>query len=93
MESTHEELTLSPKPTSSAIAIALRQRLNDTVDQLDSLQKKLAEFEVNNSRLERDLTIAKSDREPPLVLLPFHSKYSACVTLQSISSIRTNLIY
>ncbi|KAG8932676.1 hypothetical protein FRC02_000779 [Tulasnella sp. 418] len=42
-------------------AIALRQRLNETVDQLDALQRKYAELEVKCETMERDLTIAKSD--------------------------------
>lgn len=43
-------------------AIALRQRLNETIEELDALRKKAAELEVQNDRLSRDLTIAKSDR-------------------------------
>ncbi|KAG8973828.1 hypothetical protein FRC05_008248 [Tulasnella sp. 425] len=42
-------------------AIALRQRLNETIEELDALRKKAAELEVQNDRLSRDLTIAKSD--------------------------------
>lgn len=44
-------------------AIALRQRLNETVDQLDTLRKEHAELEVNFETQSRELTIAKSDRE------------------------------
>lgn len=43
-------------------AIALRQRLNETIEELDALRKKAAELEVLNDRLSRDLTVAKSDR-------------------------------
>ncbi|TFK98999.1 HOOK protein-domain-containing protein [Pterulicium gracile] len=42
-------------------AIALRQRLNETVDQLDALRKEHTELEVKFSTLDRELTIAKSD--------------------------------
>ncbi|KAH8833493.1 hypothetical protein DL96DRAFT_440831 [Flagelloscypha sp. PMI_526] len=42
-------------------AIALRQRLNESVDQLDTLRKEHAELEVKADTLERELTIAKSD--------------------------------
>ncbi|KIJ69598.1 hypothetical protein HYDPIDRAFT_80748 [Hydnomerulius pinastri MD-312] len=42
-------------------AIALRQRLNETVDQLDALRKEHQEFEVQFETQKRELTIAKSD--------------------------------
>ncbi|KAJ7929345.1 HOOK protein-domain-containing protein [Mycena leptocephala] len=42
-------------------AIALRQRLNETVDQLDALRKSHAELEVQFETQSRELTIAKSD--------------------------------
>ncbi|KAL4074574.1 HOOK protein-domain-containing protein [Scleroderma yunnanense] len=42
-------------------AIALRQRLNETVDQLDVLRKDHAELEVTFEAQKRELTIAKSD--------------------------------
>ncbi|KAF8919521.1 hypothetical protein CPB85DRAFT_812129 [Mucidula mucida] len=42
-------------------AIALRQRLNETVDQLDTLRKEHTELEVNFESQNRELTIAKSD--------------------------------
>ncbi|KAJ7702433.1 HOOK protein-domain-containing protein [Mycena rosella] len=42
-------------------AIALRQRLNETVDQLDTLRKEHAELEVQFDTQSRELTIAKSD--------------------------------
>ena len=42
-------------------AIALRLRLNETVDQLDALQRQHAELEVNFEQISRELTIAKSD--------------------------------
>lgn len=44
-------------------AIALRQRLNETVDQLDEIRKEHAELEVKYDTANRELTIAKSDRE------------------------------
>ncbi|KAJ7273363.1 HOOK protein-domain-containing protein [Mycena rebaudengoi] len=42
-------------------AIALRQRLNETVDELDSLRKEHAELEVKFEGQSKELTIAKSD--------------------------------
>ncbi|KAF7322701.1 hypothetical protein HMN09_00048900 [Mycena chlorophos] len=42
-------------------AIALRQRLNETVDQLDALRKEHADLEVKFETMDRELTIAKSD--------------------------------
>ena len=46
---------------SAEAAIALRQRLNETVDQLDVLRKEHAELEVKFDSLTKELTIAKSD--------------------------------
>ena len=43
-------------------AIALRQRLNETVDELDNLRKEHAELEVKFEAMSKELTIAKSDR-------------------------------
>ncbi|KAF8652701.1 hypothetical protein AX16_004205 [Volvariella volvacea WC 439] len=42
-------------------AIALRQRLNETVEQLESLRKDYAGLEVKHETANRELTIAKSD--------------------------------
>ncbi|KIM49013.1 hypothetical protein M413DRAFT_93204 [Hebeloma cylindrosporum] len=42
-------------------AIALRQRLNETVDQFEALRKEHAELEVKLDTITRELTIAKSD--------------------------------
>ncbi|CAL1703947.1 unnamed protein product [Somion occarium] len=42
-------------------AIALRQRLNETVDQLDALRKAHTELEVRFEAQSKELTIAKSD--------------------------------
>ncbi|PCH38730.1 HOOK-domain-containing protein [Wolfiporia cocos MD-104 SS10] len=42
-------------------AIALRQRLNETVDQLDALKKEHTELEVKFENMSKELTIAKSD--------------------------------
>ncbi|KAH9483838.1 Protein Hook-like protein 1 [Psilocybe cubensis] len=42
-------------------AIALRQRLNETVDQYEALRKEHAELEVKYETMERELTITKSD--------------------------------
>jgi predicted nuclease with TOPRIM domain len=43
-------------------AIALRQRLNETVDELDALRKEHAELDVKFDAQSKELTIAKSDR-------------------------------
>jgi protein HOOK3 len=51
---------LNPSPEA---AIALRQRLNETVEQLDELRRKHAELEVNFENQSKELTIAKSDRK------------------------------
>lgn len=50
-------------PSSTEAAIALRQRLNETVDQLDELRHQHAELEVKFESQSRELTIVKSDRE------------------------------
>ncbi|KAI0670659.1 HOOK protein-domain-containing protein [Trametes maxima] len=42
-------------------AIALRQRLNETVDELDTLRKDHTELEVKFESMSKELTIAKSD--------------------------------
>lgn len=44
-------------------AIALRQRLNETVDQLDALRNAHTELEVKFENQSKELTIAKSDRK------------------------------
>jgi protein HOOK3 len=44
-------------------AIALRQRLNETVEQFEALRKEHAELGVRFEVQDRQLTIAKSDRE------------------------------
>lgn len=43
-------------------AIALRQRLNETVEQFETLRMEYTELEVKFDSLNRELTIAKSDR-------------------------------
>ncbi len=48
-------------PCRPEAAIALRQRLNETINELDNLKKDRTELEVQNNALSRDLTIAKSD--------------------------------
>lgn len=44
-------------------AIALRQRLNETVEEVDALRKAHTELEVKFETQSKELTIAKSDRE------------------------------
>ncbi|KAG7092196.1 hypothetical protein E1B28_008564 [Marasmius oreades] len=46
---------------STATAIALRQRLNETVEQLEELRKTHAELEVKFETQQKELTITKSD--------------------------------
>jgi hypothetical protein len=41
----------------------LRQRLNESVEELDSLRKAFAELEVKFDTQGKELTVAKSDRE------------------------------
>lgn len=48
---------------SAEAAIALRQRLNETVDQLDALRESHTELEVKYDAQNKELTIAKSDRK------------------------------
>jgi protein HOOK3 len=48
---------------SAEAAIALRQRLNETIEQLENLRKVHAELEVKSDTLDKELTIAKSNRE------------------------------
>lgn len=45
-------------------AIALRQRLNETVEQFEELRKQNTELEVKLETVSRELTIAKSDCTP-----------------------------
>ena len=52
-----------PLIRSAEAAIALRQRLNETVEQLDALRNAHAELEVKFESLNKELTIAKSDRK------------------------------
>lgn len=53
----------SSKHSSSAeAAIALRQRLNETVDQYEDLRKEHTELQVKFESQSKELTIAKSDR-------------------------------
>ncbi|KAI0028523.1 HOOK-domain-containing protein [Vararia minispora EC-137] len=42
-------------------AIALRQRLNETVDELDALKREHTALEVKHEALQKELTVAKSD--------------------------------
>jgi protein HOOK3 len=48
---------------SAEAAIALRQRLNETVEQLDSLRNAHTELQVQFESQSKELTIAKSDRK------------------------------
>ena len=44
-------------------AIALRQRLNEAIEQLEALRKDHAELEVHFETQSTELTIAKSNRQ------------------------------
>ena len=54
---------LTLKSNRAEAAIALRQRLNETVEQFEDLRKDHAELTVKVEVQDRQLTIAKSDRE------------------------------
>jgi protein HOOK3 len=43
--------------------MALRKRLNETVEELENLKKEHMELEVKIDTVNRELTIAKSNRE------------------------------
>lgn len=56
--------------------MALRKRLNETVDELEILKKEHLGLEVEFDAVNRELTIAKSDRELWVTLVVrFHSYY------------------
>ncbi|KAK0530354.1 hypothetical protein OC842_003955 [Tilletia horrida] len=42
-------------------ALALRKRLNETVDELDGVRKQLQELEIRHEEINKELTVAKSD--------------------------------
>lgn len=44
-------------------ALALRRRLNETVEEIDELKKELTSLKVKNEQIDKELTIAKSDRK------------------------------
>lgn len=52
-------------------AIALRQRLNETVEQLDVLRDAHTELEVKFESQSKELTIAKSDCKSADVFVKF----------------------
>jgi protein HOOK3 len=54
--------------TRAEAAIALRQRLNETVEQLERLRAEHTELEVKFEAVERELTIAKSNCTSPYFL-------------------------
>ena len=54
---------LTLKSNRAEAAIALRQRLNETVEQFEDLRKDHAELTVKVEVQDRQLTTAKSDRE------------------------------
>jgi hypothetical protein len=48
-------------PRRPEAAIALRQRLNEAINELDNLKKDHTQLEVQSITLSKELTIAKSD--------------------------------
>ena len=54
-------MTNELRTCSAEAAIALRQRLNETVDELDALRKEHTELQVKFEAQSKELTIAKSD--------------------------------
>ena len=58
--------------------MALRKRLNETVDELEILKKGHLGLEVKFDTVNRELTIAKSDRELWVALIVrLHSRHSS----------------
>jgi protein HOOK3 len=51
------------KSNRAEAAIALRQRLNETIEQLEALRKEHAELEVQFAMQCKELIIARSDRK------------------------------
>ena len=49
--------------------MALRKRLNETVEELENLKKAHLELEVKFDTANRELTIAKSNRQLLIILL------------------------
>lgn len=45
------------------VVIALRQLLNETVEQFEALRKDHTELEVKSEAQQKELTVAKSDRK------------------------------
>ncbi|KAF8479935.1 hypothetical protein JB92DRAFT_3102134 [Gautieria morchelliformis] len=63
-------------------AIALRQRLNETVNALDALKKEHVELETKFENQNKELTIAKSDRTKLLVNLVNKDQLEILATLR-----------
>lgn len=68
-------------------ALALRQRLNDTVDELDRLRTAHTALEIRCTELDRELTIAKSD----LALVNLDQLEALHALRASVSSEKTTL--
>ena len=71
--------------------LALRQRLNETTDQLDRTKKELVALQVKHEANQKELTIARSDRESVL-LCSFGEKLITFVA-QSSWSVKISLIF
>jgi hypothetical protein len=78
------------KSNRAEAAIALRQRLNETVEQFDDLRKEHTELTIKYEVQDRQLTIAKSDRELDSIQ---DDEQMNEHTPQSTLSTKINLIY
>lgn len=54
--------------SSAEAAIALRQRLNEIIEQLETLRREHAELEIKFDTASQELTIAKSDCESTIIV-------------------------
>lgn len=70
---------------SNQAAIALRQRLNETVDQLDALRRAHTELEVKFESQSKELTVAKSDRKPIYPFLVSVLKYGIWTSVNLVN--------
>lgn len=68
--------------------MALRQRLNETVEDLDRLRREHSEVEVKCESVNRELTVAKADSELILFLCSLVASTNG-LSPQSTSSTRT----
>lgn len=74
------------KGDSGEVSVALRQRLNECVEELEALKKEKAEIEVKCERMDKELTVAKSDRTSRLAWGLVADKFSYSESCQQRSS-------